>query len=167
MRLWRSALRGTLLIVAHSLPVQAAQQANVDQFLDGLAAASKQAQAERTARYAELERKLKAPQAIHLACEFVEKSSQHQFQIHITNISAPQEDMGTSLIWTAKATFQGAPPPDLGASEDVSYGGAPEDVGIYFQSSELRLDRVSWGWAAQYKAGLIKCAIRSGAEFVF
>ncbi len=48
--------------------------------LDGLAAASKQAKNERPAKYAELESKLKVPQAIHLACEFVEKSRQRLMQ---------------------------------------------------------------------------------------
>lgn len=158
---------GTLIALAHPSPLQAAPQTNVDRFLDGMAASSKQAQEERTARFAELENKLKAPQIIHLACDFVEKARQRQFQIHISRISEPDEDMGTSLIWTASASFEGEPPPGLGTKEDVSYGGPPDDIGIYFQSSELRLDRVSWGWAAQYKAGLIKCTLRAGAEFVF
>ncbi len=167
MALQKSFLTGILFAAAFALPAQATQHANVDQFLDRLAAGSKQALDERTAKIAQLENQLKAPKSMSLACEFVEKARQRQFQIHIFNIAEPDEDMGTSLVWTAKAKFQGLLPPGLGAMEDVSYGGPPDDIGVYFQSSALRLERVSWGWAAQYKAGLIKCVIQSGAEFVY
>ena len=167
MSLWESFLISAILTFADVPTAQAPPQAHRNQFLDWLAASQKYERDQRTANLAHLESKLKAQQSMHLGCQFVEKSDVHQFEIYFSNITEPEEDMGTSLIWTANANFQGKPPPGLAANEEVSYGGPPEDVGIYFHASELRLERVSWGWAAQYEDGLIKCVVLSGVDFVF
>ena len=144
-----------------------ANQINAGQFLDNLKRESEESLNDRTSRYEQLEKAIDNPKEMKLGCMFKDASGSRQFRISITNIVEPEEDLGTSFMWSGSASFEGALPPSLAVVYEVSYGGPPEDIRIWFRGTEVRMHKVAWGLASVYQGGLIKCEVLSGGGFLY
>ena len=144
-----------------------ANQFNVGQFLDDLKRDSEEALNDRTSKYEQLEKAIDNPKKMKLGCVFKDVSGSREFRISIANIVEPEEDFGTSFMWSGSASLEGELPPSLAVVYEVSYGGPPEDIWIWFRDTEVRLHKVAGGLASEYQGGLIKCEVLSGGGFIY
>lgn len=145
----------------------APNQIDVQQFLDDLKRGSEEALNDRTYKYEELEKAIDNPKEINLSCVFKDASGSREFRINIANIVEPEEDFGTSFMWSGSAFLEGELPPSLAVVYEAIYGGPPEDIWIWFKDSEVRLHKVAWGLASEYQGGLIKCKILAGGGYLY
>lgn len=139
----------------------------VDQFLDDLKSGSEAALTDRTTKYEQLERAIDNPKEIKLGCVFKDANGSRDFRISITNIIEPKGDYGTSFMWSGSASLEGELPPSLAVVYEVSYGGPPEDIWIWFRDTEVRLHKVAGGLASEYQGGLIKCEVLAGGGYLY
>ena len=144
-----------------------ANQFNVGQFLDDLKRDSEEALNDRTSKYEQLEKAIDNPKKMKLGCVFKDVSGSREFRIGITNIVEPEVDFGTSHIWSGSASLEGELPPSLAVVYEVSYGGPPEDIWIWFRDTEVRLHKVAGGLASEHQGGLIKCEVLSGGSYLY
>lgn len=140
-----------------------AQEFSADAFLRELEKTATTSLEERTARFEEVEVELLADR-IELECIFTDRARSRNFKIPLDGIKA-QAGFGTSLLWTAGAMYEGGLPANLGQLEEVSYGGPPDDVYIWFSTSDFRLHTTTHGMAAEFGGGLIKCAVVRGRSY--
>jgi len=144
-----------------------ANQFNAGQFLDDLKSGSEEALNDRTSKYEQLEKAIDNPKEMKLGCVFKDANGSRDFRISITNIIEPKEDYGTSLMWRATATIEGSLPPKLAVADEVGYGGSPEDIYIWFESSDIALHKVAGGLASEHQGGLIKCEVLAGGGYLY
>jgi len=71
---------------------------------------------------------------ISLNCRYQNRTSSHSYVVTISNIREPDEDLGTSLVWSGRANYSSTTHATIRLFDRVRYGGPPEDIALSFSN---------------------------------